>query len=298
MRRRFAVALSAALGLGLFSYWVSGSNSGVQFVSAVELTHESTLFGGLSGLEVTQDSNALVAVGDRGTLFTAEVERDAEGLIEGVSWSDAVRLRTSQGTPLPPRARDAEGLVLADDGTIFVSFEGRHRVAHYALTGDLVGALPGSDAFEKLQGNSGLEAIATSPEGRLIAIPERSGAMSRPFPIYELDGDSWQQNGAIPRRGRFLPVGADFGPDGALYLLERDYFFSGFRSRVRRFDWRDGQLSDEKELLVTRFWQHDNLEGISVWQTAKGQIRLTLISDDNFNALQTSELVEYALTSP
>ncbi len=298
MRRRFAVALSAALGLGLFSFLVSGSTRGVQFVSVVELSHKSALFGGLSGIEVSQGGDVLVAVGDRGTLFTAVIERDNEGRITGLKWSEGARLQTRQGVPLPPRMRDAEGLVFEGDGTVLVSFEGQHRVDRYALTGVLIGSFAEAGNFTKLQSNSGLEALAKSLGGQVVAIPERSGAMGRPFPIYEFDGEGWRQEKSVPRRGAFLPVGADFGPDGALYLLERDYFFSGFRSRVRRFSWSEGQLADETELLVTRFWQRDNLEGISVWSDVNGQTRLTLISDDNFNALQKSELVEYVVRTP
>ena len=41
--------------------------------------------------------------------------------------------------------------------------------------------------------------------------------------------------------------------------------------------------------------RHDNLEGLAVWRDDSGAIRLTMISDDNFNLLQRTELVEYAV---
>ena len=41
--------------------------------------------------------------------------------------------------------------------------------------------------------------------------------------------------------------------------------------------------------------RHDNLEGLAVTRAATGQIRLTMISDDNFNPFQRSEIVEYLL---
>ncbi len=78
--------------------------------------------------------------------------------------------------------------------------------------------------------------------------------------------------------GPFLIVGADIGPDGRLYMLERDFAGIGFRSRIRRFDLDGG---NEETMLETGLRTHDNLEGISVWQDAQG-LRLTLISDDNF----------------
>ena len=37
------------------------------------------------------------------------------------------------------------------------------------------------------------------------------------------------------------------------------------------------------------------MEGISVWRDAAGRTRVTLISDDNFFALQRTVIVEYLL---
>ena len=46
-------------------------------------------------------------------------------------------------------------------------------------------------------------------------------------------------------------------------------------------------------LLTTRLARHDNLEGLGVWRDAEGFIRLTMISDDNQNAFQRTEITEY-----
>jgi hypothetical protein len=40
---------------------------------------------------------------------------------------------------------------------------------------------------------------------------------------------------------------------------------------------------------------HDNLEGISVWQTPAGELIMTLVSDDNQRRFQRTELVEYRI---
>ena len=39
--------------------------------------------------------------------------------------------------------------------------------------------------------------------------------------------------------------------------------------------------------------EHDNLEGIAVWRDRNGDIRITMISDDNYRAFQRTEFVEY-----
>lgn len=88
----------------------------------------------------------------------------------------------------------------------------------------------------------------------------------------------------------------DFGPDGRLYLLERALRGLFFATRVRRFEIAEGaRVVSEETLLETAAGTHDNLEGISVWRDGAGDIRITMISDDNFRFLQRTEIVEYRL---
>ena len=48
-----------------------------------------------------------------------------------------------------------------------------------------------------------------------------------------------------------------------------------------------GALVDGRELIVADMgYQIDNMEGLSVHRTAAGDTILTLVSDDNFSALQ------------
>ena len=133
-------------------------------------------------------------------------------------------------------------------------------------------------------------------DGVLYTLPERSGDLARPFPVFRYKNDKWDNELSIPRRDRFLPVGADFGPEGYFYLLERDFvWYSGFASRIRRFHLTESGFADEQILLTTSYGVHDNLEGLSVWQDDEQVVHLTLVSDNNFNFLQTTEFVEYSL---
>ena len=187
---------------------------------------------------------------------------------------------------------------MARDGTIWVSFEGIPRVVRYDTPDSPAKPLPRPAAFDKMQGNSSLESLAILPDGTLLTLPERSGELTRPFPVWRWRNGAWDQPFSIPRSGDWLAVGADIGPDGRFYLLERDFRgLLGFRSRVRRFDLRPdgGAISNEQVLLESRSLQYDNLEGISVWDDGIG-IRLTMISDDNFFWLQRTELVEYRVS--
>jgi hypothetical protein len=51
----------------------------------------------------------------------------------------------------------------------------------------------------------------------------------------------------------------------------------------------------EENLFATGQLSHENLEGISVWTHQKGATRVTMISDDNFLPILSSEVVEYIL---
>ncbi|MBU2981356.1 esterase-like activity of phytase family protein [Lentibacter algarum] len=242
-----------------------------------------THFGGLSGYEVDSDTRYFLT--DRGRLFAASHN--------GVT---SVVLQDKGGKPLAPKLRDSEGLTIVSEGVVAVSFEGEHRIALYESdSGVLLSDLPSPSAFSALQGNSGLEALAGGG-GLLLAIPERSGASTAPFPVFVLDHRGWT-NVSIPRHGAFLPVGADFGPDGRFYLLERDYLLGGFRSRIRRFDWIDSELTNEETLLKTRFGAHGNLEGIAVFGEG-GERVVEMVSDNNFLPVQASEIVRYRIVSP
>ena len=248
-------------------------------------------FGGFSAIEVTDDGRGFVALSDRGHLISGAFQRDGDAVV-AVEAEPFIRLRGPGGDVLTGANSDSEGLAIGVDGTAYLSFEWRHGIRQLTLADGSTSALMAARDFAALQTNSSLEALAVGPDGALYTLPERSGLATRPFPVYRLKDGAWDQPFDIPRRGAFLISGADIGPDGRLYLLERDFTGIGFRSRVRRFDLDGGA---EETLLQTGVLTHDNLEGISVWQDADG-LRMTLISDDNFRFFQRTEIVEYRLT--
>ncbi|KNG93817.1 esterase-like activity of phytase family protein [Pseudaestuariivita atlantica] len=250
-------------------------------------------FGGFSGLEVSDDGRTFTALTDRGLIVRGAFVRKA-GRIAGVRDTAMTPLRDPKGRVPKPFDRDSEGLAIRADGRLFVSFEGFHRVWVY-LSDAAAAWIPRHPDFKGMQGNSSLEALAVDAAGRLYTIPERSGKLTRPFPVYRYAGRKWSIPFTLPRRGGFLPVGADFGPDGRLYLLEREFTGFGFRSRVRAFSLLEDRVSGEETLFTTFTRQHDNLEGIAVWRDDAGRIRLTMVSDDNFRRIQRTEFVEYAL---
>lgn len=247
--------------------------------------------GGISGIEVSDDGRHFVAISDRGLFFRGDFDRSA-GQVAGVSNLEIVEMRGPDGAPFDAQNHDSEGLALASDNRLHVTFESVHGARYFDDLAGLASPLLTDRRFADFQSNSSFEALAIAPNGDLLTMPERSGRQNRPFPVYRLRGTVWSLAFDIPRRGAFLVTGADIGPDGMLYVLERDFIGIGFLSRVRRFD-----LNGENEELILRTSArtHDNLEGIAVWQDDQG-LRLTMVSDDNYRFLQETQIVEYRLT--
>jgi hypothetical protein len=267
----------------------------LEFISAIELQSSDDKFGGMSGIHVFEGGETFLAVSDVGRFQSGTIIR-TDGILAGGLLGPLERMIGVNGTPYSGADADSEGLAVDADGNIFVSFEHNHRVRMFTATNLAARPVTGAPAFKSLQSNSGLEALAVSTQGHLFTLPERSGDQNRPFPLWRAAKGKWETFDQIPRRGRLLPVGADIGPDGRFYLLERDFRgLFGFGSRVRSFAITKNGLSDERELWTSDLGQHDNLEGISVWRNKSGELRVTMISDDNFQFFQTSEIVEYKL---
>ena len=253
-------------------------------------------FGGFSGIEVLDGGNALVAISDRGAWARAEMLRE-DGRLVDLRMTGIGPLHGIGGEALAPPNADAEGLALAADGSFYVSFEAFHRIRRYPDIAGPAEDVPSHPDFRRLQSNSGLEALAIDAAGAIHAIPERSGAWERPFPVYRLTGNTWDTDFSLRRDGTYLVTGADFGPDQRLYLLERDFrWLGGFAMRVRSFRAGPDGFDDEQTLLETGFGPLDNMEGISVWRDPDGRTRVTLIADDNFIVLQRTVVAEYLLS--
>lgn len=264
-------------------------------LSDIRWSTNNRAFGGLSGLHMSDTGDHVLAITDRGQFVSANVTRK-DGIISALKGTKLTPIRQINGKPVSKHTADAEGLALNSRGKIFVSFERFHRIRSHNSTTSKATNIPRPAQFKSLQNNSGLEAIAIGPDDTLYAIPERSGAWERPFPVYRFKGGRWDASLSLPRSKKFLPTDADFGPDGKLYLLERDLAgILGFKTRIRRFSLGKDGFYDEEVMLETRAGRFDNLEGISLWRDPDGNIRIALVSDDNFFLFQKTQIVEFLL---
>lgn len=266
-----------------------------RLLGAVALTAGDSRFGGLSGLDVSPDGGRVAMVSDRGTLFTAAVQRRG-GALAGLADVRLHPLRDNRNEPVSGDFRDAEALARLPSGDLVVAFEGEHRLWRYAAPGGRAFPVTPPEGFASLQINSGVEALAADALGRLYAIPERSGDLARPFPVWRRDTNGRWEAGRWPRRPPYLVTGADIGSDGRLYVIERDFgWLGGWSMRLSRADlddWPDLRPATLVELVRGGI---DNMESVAVWRTAEGELRALLLADDNFHVLQQTLLLEIAL---
>ncbi|WP_353311883.1 esterase-like activity of phytase family protein [Shimia sp. NS0008-38b] len=284
--------------LGIHTLWANTAKTdryAAQHLATYRWQIAEGWFGGFSGLEISRDGHSLLSVSDRGQFVQAELVRE-NGVITNVEQIRHARVLLSDGR-FAKRAglRDTEGITLLPDGSIAVVFEGDHRLERFAKPGSTPSPMPWHRDFDQMALNAGFEALASTDAGTIYALPEKAISRENVIQVFVLEGSTWRKAFNLKRDKQFQPVGADFGPDGRLYVLERGFNGFGFRTRARSFVLTDNGVSDEKLLFQKAIAVHDNLEGLSVWRDPNGRIRLTMISDDNFRLIQRTEIVEYVL---
>ncbi|MBS1180852.1 MAG: hypothetical protein H6Q99_732 [Proteobacteria bacterium] len=290
----------------------------LDYIGGFEIRADRREVGGLSGLAVTGAGRRLLALSDDGLMVQAKIERDGRGRPAGLSAASIRRLSTDKGPVSRDKAlADTESIDLyaGDGGRPFgvVSFERRPMVMVGPLGADgFLGPLTAISLPKEvrlLQANRGLESVAALPAGsglagRFVILAEAAERGARTD-----NPPGWVVGGKAPvafrvrRSGGYDLTDAKVGPDGRLYVLERTFsILSGVRCRIRVFDLSDirsGAVIDGDTLLEASMAEEiDNMEGLSIWKTAGGETRISLISDDNRAFLQRTLYLEFRLRTP
>jgi hypothetical protein len=252
-------------------------------------------FGGISDVMVDSDGAGMLAVSDHGTVFAARIGRDAGGRIVSVNAGAGARFHDNKGVLVSAFKQDAEDLAPGRDGEFYVSFEGYARISAFRLPDLMPRTLHNWDRFRPYWGNTAFEGLATLPDGRLIAVLE--AADEGEYVTFLGGPDGWTPGPRIPAPGGYAATGADIGPDGALYLIERDVSMLGaFSTRVRRFRISGVTLDQGETVLKTDAGDLPNMEGISLWRASDGSLMATAVSDNGFDASDPTLLVEFRVT--
>jgi|FEC22Drversion2_1045045.scaffolds.fasta_scaffold00443_17 hypothetical protein len=290
---------------------------GLRYLGGLQLDSSDKRFGGLSGLEISPDGHRLMMVSDVGDLFSATLDH-AGRAPAGLSQVTVERLIDEDGAPLGAKfGADAEALRsvggngLTND--VMVAFERDNRVLRYSFgpDGRLARASPVAmpAAIADLPYNQGLEALAVIPPGApgagsLVALAE-SESTARPgtIPGWVIAPDGSSREIGLIRDGDFNVTDAVALANGDVIVLERRFnVLTGVAMRVRRISAaelaREEPISGVVLLAAGMAYAVDNMEGIAVHTDEAGRTVLSIISDDNFNTLQRTLLLQFELLDP
>ena len=263
------------------------------FLGGWAIVSNDARLGGLSALHVA--GGEALAVSDSGWWVRFPLPGKAE-------WGRAEIARPDQG-PGPfgdKEDRDAESLV-AHGGGLWLGYERANAIWRYDRAGLVARSSAEPAAMAKWRDNSGPEAMVRLADGRFLVFSEGGGGDS---PALLFAGDPAVPGTPSLRLAYRPPAGyritdAALLPDGRLLLLNRRVrLFEGFSAKLtlaRLPVLREGAVISGDEIAsfvgsVTR----DNLEGLSVVREGPRTI-LWIASDDNYNPLQRTLLLKFAL---
>lgn len=280
----------------------------LEFRGGLILSSPAGDFGGLSGLSVDADGAGFVAVTDRGSWLSGRILSEGDRPT-GIGAARLAPMRVAGGGTLAAQGRgDVESLARTASGTL-VGIERKQEIWLFpgadplSATGRRLIADP---ALGKLGFNEGPEALLAPPDGTpaaIIVIAEQSPddpAVLPGFLFGPLAKPALTGRFSIRRSDDFSATDAALADDGTVYLLERRFdLLRGIAMRIRRFPLSaiaPGAVV-EGEVLVSanRLAAIDNMEGLALHRNAAGELILTILSDDNFSALQRTLLLRFAV---
>ena len=284
---------------------------GLVWRGGLNLVSPTDTFGGLSSLGFVGDDGRLVMVTDRGNFVSGQLLYDDAVRPLSLVGVRLAAMKNSKGEDLPRAyARDAEALdVVVRDGrpvAVRVGFENLTRVADYALAE----GIPGGPArpveipqwISDLRTNKSLESVCIAPPASpvagstllIIEDTERYGPNHPAMLLGKADRGELQLTPAPDVN----PTDCAFLPNGDLLVLERGTAFLSFTMQLRLIpaaDVKPGAVMSGGVILQASGGDIDNMEGIAVHRAPDGEIRITLVSDNNFNDWERSLLLEFAL---
>jgi hypothetical protein len=281
------------------------------FRAGLNLYAKTIYFGGYSAIVIDPGGRSLLAISDAGTWMRASLDYDGRKL-KGMRDVALGPMLGTDGKPLKDDAtRDAEGMTLVDgdtkQGTVYVSFERKHRIARYPFTaskfGPPSGTVPLPPATKAMTANSGMEAVTLIRSGKLkgtlVAFAEH---------LADKNGNlrGWMIGGPAPgeivvkRVGGFDITDAAALPDGGIVLLERKFSYSeGINMRIRRIAAselkRGAPITGQVLLQANDSLNIDNMEAIAAYRAPSGETVLTLMSDDNFSPIQRTLIMQFTM---
>lgn len=274
----------------------------LRYLGGWVLTSEDPDFGGISAM--VRDGDGFVAIGDAGGLFRFALDEAG-----AISRTDIAALPAGPipegGGEVQKRDRDAEAMAFdPETGRYWVAFERANGFWRYDR--DFAGsdADYAPDAMGDWPNNGGAEAMIRLEDGRFLVFSEAGDGPGNSREVL-LFADDPSVPGEAPVRLGYRPpeeyriTDAAQLPDGRLLVLNR--FFSVLEGvSVILSVIELGDLQEDAILAGTPIAQLDppmtvdNMEALVV-EEGDGQTIIWMASDDNFNPLQRTLLLRFAL---
>jgi len=282
----------------------------LEFRGGLVLRSSYEHFGGISAIRVAPDGAHFIALTDKGWWFRGRIVYEGTRP-SGIADAEMAPILGADGRPLAARGWYDTESIAEDGGTLYVGIERVHQIVRfdYGKEGLLARGRPIAlpPGLRSLPPNRGIEALVFVPKGlplagTLIAISERGLDKAGNTNGFLIGGAS-PGNFAVRRSSNFDITDAALLPGGDVLLLERRFSWSsGLAVRMRRValgEIKPGAVVDGPILFdVDLGYEIDNMEGLSVHRSAGGETVLTLISDDNFSAVQRTLLLQFTLVEP
>lgn len=269
----------------------------LRYLGGWVLTSRHPAFGGISAIDVR--AGHFLALSDAGVGMRFR--------FDGKTISDPVfqALPAGPGTGAEKIDRDSESMVVDHEGGhIWAGFERWNTIWRYSADLSRAEAHAEPPAMADWPWNDGPESMVRLRDGRFIVIAETATGPDGSTTALLFPGDPTTP-GAKPLRffyrapEGFKPTDAAQLPDGRLIVLNRRYTpLTGVAAALTIIN--PGSITADVVLegaVVARLRPPqivDNMEALSVEQEA-GRTILWIASDDNFNPLQRTILLKFAL---
>jgi hypothetical protein len=269
----------------------------LRWLGGWRLTSPQPRFGGISSL--ARIDGGFLALSDEGVAIRFRIGGDGS-----IGEGDFAPLPEGPPNRLVRAKLDSESMAIDPaDGRIWIGFEGANAIWRYAPGLARAEAHAEPEGMRGWPGNSGPEAMARLADGRFIVIGEakRGDGAAEAF-LFPRDPTA---PGATPIRFYYRPpkgfaaTDAATLPDGSVLVLNRYYsLLGGVKAALSVIDPAEiatMKVVEGRELArLAPPLSVDNMEALAVERDGARTI-IWIASDDNFNPMQRTLLMKFAL---
>ena len=266
------------------------------YLGGWEMRSDNPRFGGISALHVA-DGEAL-GLSDSGWLIRFPLP-GRKAAVEG----RITALADGPGSREVKRDRDTESMALFG-GRAWIGFERQNAVWRYAVKDWRSDTHAKPKGMARWPNNSGPETIIRLADGRFLVFSEEARRAGGTTDVLLFEGDPAVPGTRAVSFGYRAPAGYDATdgtllPDGRLLLLNRRFtIWEGVSAKLVVAAAPGAHPPDViagEEIADLRSPINvDNMEGVSVTQEG-GRTIVWIASDNNFNPMQRSLLLKFAL---